>query len=116
MISAKDARILVQQSEKNIKDHCDRIGKKIEEASSLGISKLVLDNAFPHTPEYRINVGVYAYRTPDLTPFQKTLKAELEKYEYMVKVVKVDHDGRGGLGVCDEDPEPFSTYHIQVSW
>jgi hypothetical protein len=114
MITAKEAKRIVLESDANVNLHCELIGKEIEKAAQDGKLKIVLDFALPHRPEFRVEKR--DFHDPEFTSFQRRIKDELEKNGFMVKIITVDHDGRGGLGNCDDDPQPYKTYHIQVSW
>jgi hypothetical protein len=116
MINAKEARQLVETSKEVMTKRLDRIGEKIEDAAKLGKSEIVLDHALPHDEVYKVNKK--DFYPAELTEVQRLLKKELEAYplSYIVSVIEQKHDGRGGLGCMDDEPVPFSTWHIKVSW
>lgn len=114
MINAKEARELAITSDNHINGCCDQIGIKISEFAKHGHRELILDTEFPYDPEYKINKPVYL--PAEFTNQQKRIKDILEKNGYNVKIIEVEHSGRGGLGCMDDDPQPFSTWHIRISW
>lgn len=116
MISAKEARLLSQTSRTAILRHLDNIGLEIERVAKLDNSEIILDRSFPYTHEYKVEKK--DYRLAELTEFQLLLKKELESPElqYSVTMIEEKHDGKGGLGCMDDDPKPFSTYHIRIRW
>jgi hypothetical protein len=117
MLTAKEARERTQQSvvvlDKMLKRICEAIGL----AADNGKSELILDYALHNDQELKI-VDRWGHGTSNsnLTPFQLSIKRELEKLFYNVTVVAEQHDGKAGLGMMDDDPKPFTTYHIKVRW
>lgn len=116
MISAKEARALVQTSDEVMTKRLEQIGVEVEKAAKLGKCSVILDDALPYDPFFRIEKRMCG--PAGLNEAQRCLKQKLEdpKLGYMVGIIEQKHDGRGGLGMTDDDPEPFSTWHIRVSW
>jgi hypothetical protein len=116
MITAHQARVLVQSSEQMLLKRLEDIGKKIEEAAKLGKNHIILDHVLPYEPEFKVIKP--DYQPPQLTSVQQLIKNELQspKIGFSVSVVEQKHDGKGGLGNMDDDPKPFSTWHIRVGW
>ena len=116
MITAHEARLLVQTSQQLQTKRLNEVSQKIEEAAKLGKNSILLDNVILHDPFYRVEKR--DYQPAQLTEPQRLLKAELEspKIGFSVKIVEQKHDGVGGLGSMDQEPQPYSTWHIQVGW
>jgi hypothetical protein len=116
MITAHQARILVQTSSQVMTKRLEDISKKIEEAAKLGKTSIILDHALPHDNFYKVEKR--DYQPVELTEAQRLLKKELEfpNIGFGVKIVEQRHSGQAGLGATDDNPKPFSTWHIQVSW
>lgn len=117
MLTAKEARERTQQSVVVLNKMMERICVAIELAADNGKSEMLLDYALYNDPELKI-VDRWGHGTcnSNLTPFQLSIKHELEKLLYNVTIVAEQHDGKGGLGMMDDDPKPFTTYHIKVRW
>ena len=114
MITAAEARKLVQESDENITRHLKRITDKVEEYAKLGKSSFYLDFALP----YELNtydVKDFPYHAPEFSPVQLLIKAGLEKLGYSVKIEEYISTG-GGFKCMEENPEPVKTYHIKVQW
>jgi hypothetical protein len=119
MITAKDAKINVLNSDSRIDILMSAIFHKIEELSNKGISLILLDRAFPYFKEFEvsnINFSNRNFNCQSLTNFQAKIKTKLEAVGFAFSVISEQHDGRGGFGNMDEFPTQFKTYHIRVSW
>jgi len=116
MITANEARLIANTSQIKISEMLEEIGKVIEEKSALNIRSIYLDHELPDRGEYKLDNDMF--RAPNLTPIQAIIVDALKCYplEYCVAIIVEEHDGRAGLGSIDDDPKPFSTYHIKVSW
>ena len=113
MITAKQAKELVEQSAEKMANRTEKIGEQIEKAAALGKNNIVLDWVLHGYPEF--TVADPGYRPAEFTPLQKLIAAEIEKHGFTVRLAKQHHDGVGGYGQI-EPAEPFDTYHIQVNW
>ena len=58
MITAKEARQLVEKCEASITRRLDEIGQKVIEAANLGKTELWLASALPNTKEFEITITV----------------------------------------------------------
>jgi hypothetical protein len=114
MITAQKAKELADTSDNNIENYCEMIGVVIEQAAKLGKRSLLLDESFHSSETYKVTKP--AFYPADFNDVQRRIKKKLEENGFFVKIIEQKHDGRGGLGCMDEDPQPFSTYHIKVSW
>lgn len=114
MITAKDARLNVLNSDSRIDMLISAISHKIQELSKNGVSKILLDRTFPYFNEFE--VSNHNLNCHNFTEVQARIKIKLEAAGFMFSVISEQHDGRGGLGYMDEFPTPFKTYHIRVSW
>lgn len=112
MISAKQAKELVDNSKKAVDSILDKIGAKIEERASDGHRSLNL--TFEVDREmFKCHTDLYG--NVKLTPFQEKIKQELlnERYGWEIQSTK----NGGGLGSFDSDEnEPTYTYSMKINW
>jgi len=115
MISASEAKKLVDQSEKSMAFRMSAISQVIEREAQLGNTSIILDLTvgLGHFAEFKVKKE--PYHPESYTPLQKLIKAELEKNGYGVHIIKKHNSGRSSFNQM-EDPEPFDSYHIEVNW
>lgn len=114
MITANEARTLVEISAEVTELRLEKISEKIKAAANLGKNALVLDNAFPYDNFYKVHKS--NYYPAALTEAQRLLKQNLEANGFSVAVIEEKHDGKGHYDTLDDDPKPFSTWHMSVRW
>jgi hypothetical protein len=114
MITAKEARELVEQSEASMTRRLNQIGEKIVEAATLGKRELWLTSALPYHAEFQVKHEVC--RTPEFTPLQRLIETELKKLGYMMKIVDREVTIGGGLGSMDDEPRNEMHPYIRVTW
>jgi len=114
MITAQEARELVEQSEASMTRRMDQIGEKIVEAAKLGKRELWLTDALPYHKEFE-TVEI-SYRNPEFTPLQRLIEAELKKLGYSMKIIQREVTIGGGLGSMDEKPRNEMRPYIRVTW
>jgi hypothetical protein len=114
MINAKEAKRLADEAENNVVNHCEKISVAIEKAAREGAHTIKLDNVFHFEPLYKVEKK--PFYSPTFTSFQQKIKDKLTSEGFVVKIVSVQHDGRGGLGCMDDEPHPYTSFHIQIGW
>ena len=114
MITAKEARELVEQSESVLQKRLDRIFVLIRAEASLGKREVLLKDYLYH--EDWMKVEKNPYRDPDFTPVQRLVKTELEKVGFTVDIHGYPITIGGGLGSMDEEPREGTAYAIRVRW
>jgi type II restriction/modification system DNA methylase subunit YeeA len=114
MITAKEARELVEQSDATVKKRLDRISVLIRAEASLGKREVLLKDYLYH--EDWMKVEKNPYRDPDFTPVQRLVKVELEKVGFTVDIHGYPITIGGGLGSMDDKPREGTGYAIRVRW
>ena len=119
MISASDAKKLVQLSAENVKNHLDKIEKAIISTASDGKSQLSLSNAmssvFPYSDNFKITIKKELY-PPELNEFQKTIKKELMAFGYGVKIDEYPVQIGGGLGSLYDKVKMGTAFQFLITW
>jgi hypothetical protein len=113
MITANQARELVEKSEKLNQKRLDQIGEWIEEAAKLGErSKPLVYSADPFYEVKKDN-----FRNPSFTEAQKIVKKKLEELGFSVKIESYQYGKSPWSNIEDEDDKkPETGYRILVSW
>ena len=114
MITARQAREMVEQSSIVMERRLEQISEKIIEASMLGKSELWLPDALPYHKEFE--VVEISYRNPEFTPLQHLIKTEMERLGYSFKIVDREVTIGGGLGSMDDAPREEKRPYIRVTW
>jgi len=114
MITAKEARELVEQSESVLQKRLDRISVLIRAEASLGKREVLLKDYLYH--EDWMKVEKNPYRDPEFTPVQRLVKVELEKVGFTVDIHGYPITIGGGLGSMDDKPREGTGYAIKVRW
>ena len=114
MITAKEARELVEQSDATVKKRLDRINAVIRAEASLGKREVLLKDYLYH--EDWMKVEKNPYRDPEFTPVQRLVKVELEKLGFTVDIHGYPITIGGGLGSMDDKPREGTGYAIRVRW
>lgn len=114
MITAKQARELVEQSEVSMTRRLEQIGEKITEAAKLGKRELWLTWALPYHKEFEVEKK--PYYPAEFTPLQRLIEAELKKLGFTMKIEDREVTIGGGLGSMDEEPRNEMRPYIRVTW
>ena len=114
MITARQAREMVEQSSIVMETRLEQISEKIIEASMLGKSELWLTDALPYHKEFE--VVEISYRNPEFTPLQRLIKTEMERLGYSFKIEQREIKIGGGLGSLDEPSRLEMLPYIRVTW
>ena len=114
MITAKEARELVEQSEISMTRRLNQLGEKIKEAAMLGKRELWLTDALPYHKEFEVEKK--PYYPAEFTPLQRLIEAELKKLGYMMKIEDREVKIGGGLGSMDEPSRLEMHPYIRVTW
>lgn len=114
MITAQEARELVEQSEASMTRRLEQIGEKITEAAKLGKRELWLSSALPYHKEFEVDKK--PYYPAEFTPLQRLIAAELKKLGYMMKIEDRETKIGGGLGSLDEPSRIEMCPYIRVTW
>lgn len=115
MITAKEARDLVDSSEKALARRLDLIEKAIMDTAAKGETEFLLDYALPYSEEFKF-AHSYGYSEPRLEPRVVQVLNALKQHGYQTKLVSRQHDGTAGGRIEDHEAVPFTTWHIQVKW
>lgn len=113
MITAKEARELVEQSEVSMTRRMDQISEKIKEAAMLGKNELWLSSALPYHKEFEVEYQ--PCRTPEFTPLQRLIEKELKRQGFTMRITEREVIIGGGLGSMEEGREEKRPY-ILVTW
>jgi len=114
MITAKEARELVEQSEASMTRRLNQIGEKIKEAAMLGKRELWLTDALPYHKEFEVEKK--PFYPAEFTPLQRLIEAELKKLGYMMRIEDREVKIGGGLGSMDEPSRLEMHPYIRVTW
>ena len=113
MITAKEARELVEQSEVSMTRRLDQLSEKIKEAAMLGKRELWLTSALPYHKEFEVEHK--PYQTPDFTPLQRLIEAELKRQGFTMRITEREVIIGGGLGSMEEG-RPEKRPYLLVTW
>ena len=113
MITAKEARDLVEQSEASMTRRLDQLGEKIKEAAMLGKRELWVIDVLYYNKEFEVNEQ--AYRTPEFTPLQRLIEAELKRNGFTMRIVEREVTIGGGFKSMEEGRQEMRPY-ILVTW
>jgi hypothetical protein len=114
MITAKEARELVEQSDATVKKRLECIDILIRTEASLGKREVLLKDYLYHEDWMKINKR--PYQDPEFTPVQRLVKVELEKVGFTVDIHGYPITIGGGLGSMDDKPREGHDYAIRVRW
>ena len=114
MITAQEARELVEQSEASMTRRLEQIGEKITEAAKLGKRELWLTCALPYNKEFEVEKK--PFYPAEFTPLQQLIEAELKKLGFTMKIEDRVVTIGGGLGSMDEKPRNEMHPYIRVTW
>jgi hypothetical protein len=114
MITAKDARALVEESDAILKQRLDRIDALIRTEASLGKRELLLKE-YLYREEW-MKVEKQPFYEPEFTPAQRLVKDDLEMMGFNVDIKGYPITIGGGLGSMDEEPREGTSYAIRVRW
>jgi hypothetical protein len=114
MITAKEARELVEQSEVAMTRRMDQIGEKIREAAMLGKREMWMTSALPYHKEFEVEDQPYRF-TPEFTPLQRLIEKELSQQGFAMRIVEREVMIGGGLGSMEEGRQEKRPY-LLVTW
>jgi hypothetical protein len=114
MITAKEARELVEQSDTGVKRRLECIDILVRSAAALGRREVLLKDYLYHSDWMKVEKN--PYRDPEFTPVQRLVKTELEKLGFTVDIHGYPITIGGGLGSMDEEPREGTNYAIRVRW
>jgi hypothetical protein len=114
MITAQQARENAELCDTNVTKQVQMLCNEIEKQSKEGARKYRPGTGFCHNEFF--NIDKYAYRPAEYTKVQRLVKAELEKLGFTLRIVTEQNDGKGGLCQLDDDPKPFTTHEVEISW
>ena len=114
MITAKEARELVEQSDAGVKRRLEHIEVLIRKEASLGRREVLLKDYIYH--EDWMKVEKESFYDPEFTPVQRLIKVELEKVGFTVDIHGYPITIGGGLGSMDDKPREGHDYAIRVRW
>jgi hypothetical protein len=112
MITAKQARENADLSDANVTNQVELLCHEIEKLSKEGARKYHPVNGYHNF----FDIGKYDFRPAEYTKVQRLVKAELEKLGFTLRIVTEQHDGKGGLCQLNDDPKPFTTHKVEISW
>jgi hypothetical protein len=112
MITAKEARELVEQSDAIVKKRLEYIDTLIRAEASLGRREVLLKDYIFHEDWMKVEKKPYH----DFTPVQRLIKVELEKLGFTVDIHGYPITIGGGLGSMDDKPREGTDYAIRVKW
>jgi hypothetical protein len=112
LITAQEARELVQSSDELVSKMLNCISTEISIACKLGARFIYLDKAIG-SPIFHVNNE--SFRANEPTPIQQLYFEKLQAAGYQVKMDQQTYKG-GGLGCMEENPPDVTRWHIKVSW
>lgn len=115
MITAKEARALVETSTAQMADRLEAIEKVITEAATLGKREVWLSDALPYSDEYKVKDSRY-YQSPMLTPVQELIAKELRANGFMFDITLRNVQVGGGLGSMDDEVTHKALPYLRVWW
>lgn len=118
MISAKDARALVEQSEVLLEKYLEDLSGAITNLAQLGKTSFVPECEYSVNLQFR---GIWSakridYRPTEFTPQQKLLQAKLKAHGYSMSFEKREVQIGGGLGSMDDEVRHEMQDYIKISW
>ena len=114
MITAKEARELVEQSDAVLKYRLEYIDTLVRAEASLGKRELLLKDYLYHSDWMKVEEK--SFYDPEFTPVQRLVKTELEKVGFTVDIHGYPITIGGGLGSMDDEPREGTSYAIRVRW
>jgi hypothetical protein len=114
MITAKEARELVEQSDATVKKRLEYIDTLIRAEAALGKREVLLKDYLYHSDWMKVEKR--PYHDPEFTPVQRLIKVELEKLGFTVDIHGYPVTIGGGLGSMDDKPREGTDYAIRVKW
>ena len=113
MITAKEARDLVEQSEASMTRRLNQLSEKIKEAAMLGKRELWVTDALCYHKEFEVEHK--PYQTPDFTPLQRLIEKELKRHGFTMRIAERDIMVGGGFKSMEEGRKEKHPY-ILVTW
>jgi hypothetical protein len=114
MITAKEARELVEQSDATVKKRLECIDILVSSAATLGKREVLLKDYLYHSDWMKVEKR--PYHDPEFTPVQRLVKVELEKLGFTVDIHGYPVTIGGGLSSMGEEPREGTDYAIRVKW
>ena len=118
LITAKEARTLVEQSAVLTEKYLDDLSAAITALANLGKSSFVPECEYSVSLRFRdIWFAKRAdYRPTEFTPLQKLLQAELKTHGYAMAFEKREVQIGGGLSSMDNEVRHEMQDYIKISW
>jgi hypothetical protein len=118
MISAKEARTLVEQSEVLLEKYLDDLSTAITMLAQLGKTSFVPECEYSVPLQFRSiwTAKRVDYRATEFTPQQKLLQAKLKAEGYSMLFEKREVQIGGGLGSMDDEVRHEMQDYIKISW
>jgi hypothetical protein len=114
MITAKEAREMVEQSDATVKKRLECIDILVSSAATLGKREVLLKHYLYHDDWMKVEKE--SFYDPEFTPVQRLIKVELEKLGFTVDIHEYPITIGGGLGSMDDEPREGTNYAIRVRW
>lgn len=115
MITAKEARELVEQSEANITWYLERLGAVITEQANLG-NKVLYPRHASGCGHDIFEVEKRPYRAAEMTGIQKKIAERLKTYGYGVTLEEYTVRVGGGLGSMDDEVREEPASRFKIAW
>ena len=116
LISAKEARALVEQSAVLMEKYLDDLGKVIEREARLGKSFVFPTHTIGLQFRTIYETNKEQFRATELTSLQRLIQAELKKHGYMMSLEAQEVKIGGGLGSMDDEVKYEMRDYIKISW
>jgi len=112
MITATQARELVQGSDVVLEGHMAAISTIIEQAAKLGKNTILLDDVYPTV----FKATTSQFERPRMDGLSGRIIEQLKANGFIVDLDYKEHTFGGGLGSMDEYPYREMRYHLRVQW
>lgn len=112
LITANEARELVQNSDVELQKSLTYIGTQIEKCATAGKYELLLDEVYSDKFKPTNN----QFEKPVIGIVQQRIIEVLKTKGYIVETIHKTHSFGGGLGSMDDEPYQEERWHLQVKW
>ena len=114
MITATEARALVEQSAAAMDRRLKAIGEKIEQAATIGKREIWLDIELPHCTEFY--VAERPFNEPEFSAVQRVVREKLTGLGFGMRIATRETKIGGGLGSMDDEVKIKQLPYIKVMW
>lgn len=114
MITAIQARALVDQSTVAMDQRMKAICEKIEQAATIGKREIWLDIELPHYTEFY--VAERPFNEPEFSAVQRVVREKLTGLGFGMRIATRETRIGGGLGSMDDEVVVKQLPYIKVSW